>query len=158
MPEDNLFFWEAHLDQGHWADIPANLATWYEYNFSRESRITRQRIVDEIISVMKRTVSPELTPRQREVMSLYFLEQNTQVQVAEILDISQPTVSQHLNGKKRGGKKIGGAMRKIRKTILRKTSSNKKPLEGMKVLMILAALLDGGATRRGATRLFGRIV
>ena len=51
----------------------------------------------------------KLTARQHEVMSLRFWEDQTQVQIAERLAISQPTVNQHLTGKRRNGKKIGGA-------------------------------------------------
>jgi DNA invertase Pin-like site-specific DNA recombinase len=48
---------------------------------------------------------------------MYFLHDHTQVHIARELGISQSTVSQHINGKKRNGKKIGGSIRKIRKAI-----------------------------------------
>lgn len=46
-----------------------------------------------------------------------------QIEIADELGIGHPTVSQHLNGKRRDGKKVGGATRKIRKTIRREAST-----------------------------------
>ena len=54
---------------------------------------------------------------------MYFLHDHTQVHIAHKLGISQPTVNQHLNGKKRNGKKVGGSIRKIRKMIHYMSSS-----------------------------------
>ena len=56
-----------------------------------------------------------LTERQREALILYFLHQKTQEEVAQIMGISRRVVSQHLFGVCRGGKQVGGAIKKIRK-------------------------------------------
>ena len=46
---------------------------------------------------------------------LYFFEGQTQEQIALTLGISRRVVSQHLFGVKRKGKRVGGAINKIRK-------------------------------------------
>ena len=56
-----------------------------------------------------------LTDRQCEVVRLYFFEQINQREIAELLDVSQQVVSEHLYGKRRNGKVVGGALRKLRK-------------------------------------------
>jgi len=158
MPKDPPFFWEAHLTQEHWADLPAELATWYEYNYSLEDRLKRQQVIGEIVPVIREIIVGHLTARQRQVVTLYFVEQHTQVQIAERLHISQPTVSQHLNGKKRNGTKVGGAMRRIRKSIRKEAARSRGGNEGIKILLILDALLDGEVSHRQATKLLGHVV
>ena len=56
-----------------------------------------------------------LTDRQREVVELYYFAQLNQRQIAEHLDITQQTVSEHLYGKVRDGRAVVGAIRKLRK-------------------------------------------
>ena len=56
-----------------------------------------------------------LTDRQHEVVRLYFFARLNQRQIAEQLGISQQTVSEHLYGKVRNGRAVGGAIRKLRK-------------------------------------------
>ena len=158
MPKDPPFFWEAHLTQGHWANLPAELATWYEYNYSLEDRLKRQQIIGEIVPVIREVIASQLTARQEQVVSLYFIGQHTQVQIAERLRISQPTVSQHLNGKRRNGKKVGGAMRRIRKSIRKEAARSRGRDDGIKMLLILDALLDDDVSYRAATKLFGSVV
>jgi predicted DNA-binding protein (UPF0251 family) len=58
-----------------------------------------------------------LTPRQREVLSLYYFDNLTQEEIAERLLLSQSTVSRHLFGTTRNGRKVGGAIPKLRKAI-----------------------------------------
>ena len=54
-------------------------------------------------------------PRQREVVELYFFAGLTLYEIADRLGILVPSVSQHLFGKVRGGKRVGGAIPKLRK-------------------------------------------
>ena len=79
------------------------------------------------------------TLRQHEVMGLHFWEQQTQVEIAQRLAISQPTVDQHLSGKRRNGKQVGGAIRKLRKAV--RTEAPR----GENVFAKVRALLDQGA-------------
>jgi len=48
-------------------------------------------------------------------VELYFLRELNQSQVAERLGISQQSVSEHLYGKLRNGRVVGGAIRKLRR-------------------------------------------
>jgi DNA-directed RNA polymerase specialized sigma subunit len=55
-----------------------------------------------------------LTPRQRRIVELYFYEGRTQEEIAAELRISQQVVSRQLFGVVRGGKKVGGALKRLR--------------------------------------------
>ena len=144
---------ETHLDRAQLENAPANRATWHDYNCDHKGRAERQRILAEVVPIISEIIAAELTDRQREVVMLYFHEQNTQVQIAEKLGISQPTVSQHLSGKKRRGKKIGGALRRIRKCIRKRVGHTEGQNGGLKTLAVLDSLLDDGMTRRVASEL-----
>ncbi len=49
---------------------------------------------------------------------LYFFEEKTKYEIAAHLKISVPNVSQHLFGKRRGNKIVGGAIPKLRKRLV----------------------------------------
>ena len=68
---------------------------------------------------------PKLTKRQREITLLYLDNHLKEEEIAEKLGISQPTVSQHLFGKRRNGKKVGGSIPKIKKILLKKSSQTR---------------------------------
>lgn len=110
-------YWAAHLGQDHWNNIPAESGLWNSYNHKPDRRKWK-KIYSKILPMLKRILSQYLTPRQFEVMKLCLYEPHyTQSATAHLLGISQPTVSQHLNGKRRDGKKVGGACRRIRRRI-----------------------------------------
>lgn len=114
---------EAHLGIDHWNNLDAKHKQWSEYNSYSDSIHTRETSVKKLVKLIKSEVLPNLTGRQRQIMRLYFESQLKEVEIARILGISQPTVSQHLFGKKRNGKKVGGSIQKIRKFILKKSSN-----------------------------------
>ena len=87
---------------------------------------------------------------------MYFQDKKTQVQIAEALGISQPVVSQHLTGKKRRGKKVGGALLKIKKNIHKKAREGCMPND-MKLVLVLDKLLDNTTTRRKAEKLLRQL-
>jgi predicted transcriptional regulator len=87
-------------------------------------------------------ISSGLSARQREVITLYFLRQLNQVSIAKKLGISQPTVSQHLNGKRRKGKKIGGSIKKIKKLIRNMASTQNSNSNEPNLIRLLSQLLD----------------
>ncbi len=68
--------------------------------------------VIELLQVLIRT---RLTPRQQRVLEMYFYEALSETEIASQLGISQQVVSKHLFGAIRDGKKVGGAVRKLRK-------------------------------------------
>ena len=59
-------------------------------------------------------VATRLTPRQRRIVELYFYEGRTQQEIAAELGISQQVVSRQLFGVVRNGKKVGGAIKRLR--------------------------------------------
>ena len=147
------FVKEIFLKQGHWQNIPEAKQQWYDYNHDARHRAEMTTIHQEIIPVIRRIIRIELTERQREVLTLSFFHGHTQEQIANELNISQPTVSQHLNGKKRNGKVIGGAIRKIRKVLRRNPSLNGLSEGSPLVLNILNLLLDKDISCRRSSEL-----
>ena len=148
MDEQRADFPQVSLDLQHWNNISACMAPWHEYNHSKAERSEREALLREIIPVLHEIISFELTPRQKEVMLLYYMRQQTQCSTANILGITQPTVSQHLIGKKRNGKSIGGAINRIRKKILQSENLKYTSFDSMYVLNALKLLLNPSITRR----------
>ena len=69
---------------------------------------------EELFELLRQLVATGLTARQREIVHLTYDEQLTQAEVAERLGISQQVVSKQLFGVMRDGKRIGGAIRRLR--------------------------------------------
>ena len=92
---------------GFWAGVPSEGAA--------EARLRVNEEMGLILHVM--VLEAALTKIQRKVLELYYFEGRKQVEIALALGISQPTVSQHLRGKKRGGRHVGGALSKLSKAI-----------------------------------------
>ena len=117
MGDGDPLFRAAHLQISHWNNIPANSGFRYSYN-CEETRKKREIVSSKIIPLLMRLMSEHLTPRQFEVVRLCYLDYHcTQKVAAQILGITQPTVSQHLKGKRRRGKNVGGAFRRIRRRL-----------------------------------------
>lgn len=139
--ESGFFRKEIHLDFEHWQNIAENRLPWFDYNKSSKERKEYLKFKHIIVPCIKKIIVSGLTERQKEIITLYFVCNCTQTFIAKKLGISQPTVNQHLNGKKRNGKKIGGSIIKIRKIIRKKTSAN--PIQNPKIIMdTLCLLLD----------------
>ena len=78
----------------------------------------RLRVAEELGLVLHAmVVDAALTKRQRKILELYYFEGRTQIEVARALGITQPSVVQHLLGKKRGDRYVGGALNKLRNAI-----------------------------------------
>ena len=147
-PDECGYWWEVYLTQEEWARIPISRQMWY--NSDPSGRIEeRQQVAHEMGLVAQGFVLSVLTPRQRQVVELYCLEGRTQVEIAEHLGISQATVSQHLKGKLRGGRYVGGAFPKIRKAI-HKAAKMRGHEESRyaQILDVFDELLDVSITRR----------
>ena len=69
---------------------------------------------EELFSLLRQLVATGLTERQRQIVDLAYGEQLSQVEIAERLGISQQVVSKQLFGVMRDGKRIGGAIRRLR--------------------------------------------
>ena len=133
-----------------WACVPTSASPWLS---SPESPAADDRLStsEEIRLVLHAVMLKSLTPRQQQVVELYYLENRTQEEVATALGISQASVSQHLKGKRRGNTHVGGAFRKIRKAIHKAAARNAGD-EGryVEIITALDVLLDTSITRRRA--------
>lgn len=122
MASFNSDFWEVQAEQSYIESIPADRGLWYETDQDRERRYAFKDFFQTVRPVVMDIVEAKLTTRQKEVVELYFLYGKTQEDIAVILDLTQSTVSRHLFGTVRNGKKVGGAVPKLKK-IVSKTDS-----------------------------------
>ena len=113
-------YWEISIDVAKLDRIPANRALWFETQDDRERRYALRNFFQQVAPTVRQLIESELTGRQREVLLLYYYHGKTQEDIAIILDLSQSTISRHLFGTARGGKKVGGALPKLRKAIDRR--------------------------------------
>lgn len=145
-----------HLSQEHWQEIAAPDSVTSDAELMHDE--FRHRILVLIMPTLKHIIMEELTQRQRLVCELYFFSGTcTQVQIAKLLGIRQPTVSQHLMGKIRNQTKIGGAIRRIRKSIRRRLKSSTPNSPEMSALSTFDGLLHHTLSRRSAHRALASI-
>lgn len=110
IPVDPAILQELAEDRGLWHQPHEETADDQEPNEK-----ARQRA--EAISILSTLVETRLTKRQKEIVILHFHEDKTQAEIAEILGISQQVVSKQLFGVMRAGKKIGGAIKQLRRAL-----------------------------------------
>lgn len=75
----------------------------------------KQRIIDEAVAQLRTIIETGLTARQREIVQLYFFDRRTEAEIGQQLGIAQQVVSRHLFGALRTGRRVGGAMAKLRR-------------------------------------------
>ena len=115
----NPEFWEVQLDPVDLDGYPTEAGLWHE---TRDEQYQRQRLEfgrRQAMAPVMQLISTALTARQREATLLYFLCDKTQEEVAEIMGISRRVVSQHIFGIWRNGKRVGGAIGKLKKVCRR---------------------------------------
>jgi|GEM_PF-1342426 len=155
--DDDGSWRETFFTPEQWACVPASKRMGYRSE-SDQDIDERLRAAEEIGLVVQAIMLSALTPRQRQVMELYYLENLTQIEVAAALGITQVTVSQHLKGKQRRGKPVGGAFRKIRKAIHKAARSRAgEESRYASIIAVLDALLDSSLTRRRARHILGSL-
>lgn len=157
LENERIVSYEIHLDTDHWNNLDAKHKNCSEYNRNSDQIRRREELVAKFIELIKVEVLPKLTERQRQITQLYFEFQLSEVEIAGILGISQPTVSQHLFGKKRNGKKVGGSIRKIRKIILKKSDYKDTSTSQSEYIMIFQKLLDAKMSLRRKTSLLATL-
>ena len=116
----NPEFWEVQLDQVYLEQFPNEANVWYETRADQVHRYHREDQVHMLADQVYGFLSEFLTQKQCEVVILYFIYQKTQQEVAEVLGISRRVVSQHIFGICRNGKRVGGAIEKLRKICRRR--------------------------------------
>ena len=108
MPRRDHTYWEIPVDPEVLARLPAT-----EPEPARDPE--KQRAIDYAVAQLRTIMESGLTPRQREIVQAYFFEGRTEAEIAEQLGIAQQVVSRHLFGVLRAGRRVGGAMAKLRK-------------------------------------------
>lgn len=111
----NPDFWEICLDPRDLDQYANESGIWYESPEERQERLLRDACREQVLQSIMTIIGEALTERQRQVLILYYLHQKTQEEVARIMGISRRVVSQHLFGIYRNGRRIDGAIKKIRK-------------------------------------------
>lgn len=117
MAQFNPDFWEIPTEMKHLDRVSAAEGLWYETEVDRERRYAMKDFYGEVKPAVNTIIDTKLTRRQREVLQLYYFQGKTQEDIAVILNLTQSTVSRHLFGTVRGGKKVGGAIPKLRKAV-----------------------------------------
>lgn len=74
-----------------------------------------ERAKKEAIAILGELVTSRLTERQRRLVELYFFQGRTQTEIAAQLGVSQQAVSRQLFGVLRQGRRVGGAIQRLRK-------------------------------------------
>ncbi len=111
----NPDFWEISFDFGKLTEFDSRRSLRYETESERESRWVREDWQEQFMPRLMEIIQNELTPKQRQALMLYFFGQKTQEEIGQIMGIPHQVVSQHIYGIRRDGKKIGGAIAKIRR-------------------------------------------
>jgi predicted transcriptional regulator len=93
-----------------------------------------------------------ITERQRQVLTLH-LRGRTQAEIAKELGISQPAVSQHLIGKRRDDKVVGGALKRIGKLVRKAVRAGVAPSEEALVELLRALSGDLPGDRKASDAL-----
>ena len=119
MSRFNPDFWEVTLAADRLDRIAEKDALWYESPEDGRQRQCRHGRTRAVWPQVRTLIDQVLTPRQRQIVLLFFFEELNQRQIAERLGISQQAVSEHLYGKTRQGRTEGGALRKLRKACAR---------------------------------------
>jgi DNA-directed RNA polymerase specialized sigma24 family protein len=117
MAQYNPDFWEITATSEFIESVAAENALWFETEEDRERRYALQDFFQGVMPAVRDIIDARLTRRQREILNLYFFNNLTQEDIAARLDLTQSTVSRHLFGTVRNGKRVGGAIPKLRKAV-----------------------------------------
>jgi len=120
MAHYNADYWEVPTDHNILDRRAAHEGLYFETMEDQRRRHALQDFFHTVQPEVNALIDAHLTRRQQEVLKLYYFYGKTQEDIAAILNLTQSTVSRHLNGTVRGGKKVGGAITKLRRIIERK--------------------------------------
>jgi DNA-directed RNA polymerase specialized sigma24 family protein len=109
MPGYDPRFWELPFDPGDLDALPAGVV-----DAPGDDRPPDPARL-EALAAIGDIVRTGLTAKQRQIVELYFYEGRTQVEIAAALGVSQQVVSRQLFGVVRSGRRIGGAIARLRK-------------------------------------------
>ncbi len=115
MARFNADFWEIPTNTGFLENIPAERGLWFESEEDRQRGYALKEFRRSAMPLVRDLIKTKLTARQREVLDMYYFCGMTQEAIAASLRVRQSTVSRHLFGTTRHGKKVGGAIPKLQK-------------------------------------------
>jgi predicted transcriptional regulator len=157
MGKGDPIYRAAHLGLEQWNDIPDSSRIHSSYSYD-QSDIELKSAYSKVISFLFKFMTEHLTARQLEVMRMYHFDYHlTQDAIAQVLDIAQPTVSQHINGKKRNGKHVGGAFRRIRREVNKIANSDDLSADERRILCFLMSLGRSDISSKQRRRLLGSL-
>jgi RNA polymerase sigma factor (sigma-70 family) len=109
MPGYDPRFWELPVD-------PDTLSWMPDLSGAPDEGRTPagERAFKEAMATLAELVHTHLTDRQRQLVELYFYEHLTQQEISARLGVSQQAVSRQLFGVVRQGRKVGGAVQRLR--------------------------------------------
>jgi len=117
-------FWEIGVDHDRLGMFSASEGMYYESEVAVAEREEKEAWVERMMPRVRVLMRERLTERQEQIVRPYFLDQMTEREIARLLGISTSSVSQHLFGKLRNGKRVGGAIPKLRKYVVEKSVSS----------------------------------
>jgi len=120
MTKFNPDFWETTLEPDGWERLSTEDGLWSQGRDESPASGHLAARARALWSDVQPIMAEVLTVRQHEVVRLYFLQALNQRQIGQRLGISQQAVSEHLYGKVRNGRAVGGALRKLRKACIRR--------------------------------------
>ena len=75
----------------------------------------KEKQKESAVELLRIIISTRLTDRQRDIVERYFFLGQTEAEIAADLGIAQQVVSKHLFGALRAGRRVGGAIAKLRR-------------------------------------------
>ncbi|HYF45060.1 MAG TPA: sigma-70 family RNA polymerase sigma factor [Acidimicrobiales bacterium] len=117
MPGYDPRFWELSFDPGDFDALPGDLFAPAEDvgDDDTADAAERQQARREALAGIADLVRTGLTAKQRHIVERYFYDGRTQQEIADELGVSQQVVSRQLFGVVRNGRRIGGAVARLRK-------------------------------------------
>ena len=109
MPRADHTYWEIPVDPDVLARFPARLQP------DADPDPAKERLRNAAVEQLRTIIASGLTLRQQEIVNAYFFEGRSEAEIARDLGIAQQVVSKHLFGALRAGRRVGGAMARLRK-------------------------------------------
>lgn len=113
MPGYDSRFWELPFDPGDLDALPEEVI-----DAPVDLDPERARARAEVLRGLSELVQTSLTAKQRTIVERYFYDGRTQQEIAAELGVSQQVVSRQLFGVIRNGRRVGGAIQRLRKICL----------------------------------------
>ena len=120
MTKFNPDFWELTISDRGWHMFSNEDSIYYKDPDEAKAREKRLKYAEKLWPEVREIMNTVLTERQSEILDMYFFKGYNQQEISEILNISQQSVSEHMYGKTRNGRNVGGAIRKLRKECMKR--------------------------------------